>query len=322
MQPINLGIIGTGIAARDLHWPALRRMPEKFTIKAVCNHTEEKAKEFSRMVGGVPYVTDYRQLLEMPEIDAVDITLPIELNYEVVKAAMQAGKDLIVEKPLAASLPQAEELVELEKDFARVAMVAEQFRYRSRFQRIKTLLGEGRIGEPEAVFWNGFTRTDPTNKYAQTKWRLHHQYPGGFVTDGGVHNVAALREILGEITVIGAFTKSFNPSIGQMDSISLQFTTSSRVSGVLNLFFGATGYTENRLIILGKKGAITLENDRLTVSGDNQTAMTEEFPDDLGFREELEDFYQSVRTGRPVKSSFKEAYLDLKVILHALAMAE
>ena len=186
MQPINLGIIGTGIAARDLHWPALRRMPEKFTIKAVCNHTEEKAKEFSRMVGGVPYVTDYRQLLEMPEIDAVDITLPIELNYEVVKAAMQAGKDLIVEKPLAASLPQAEELVELEKDFARVAMVAEQFRYRSRFQRIKTLLGEGRIGEPEAVFWNGFTRTDPTNKYAQTKWRLHHQYPGGFVTDGGV----------------------------------------------------------------------------------------------------------------------------------------
>ncbi|KNY28711.1 Gfo/Idh/MocA family protein [Pseudobacteroides cellulosolvens] len=116
MKPVKLGILGCGIAAKDLHWPALKQMKEKFEIVTVCNHTEEKAKEFAQMVGNVPYLTDYKQILANPEIEAVSILLPIHLNHQVTKEALEAGKHVIVEKPIAANMKEAEDMLSFEKN--------------------------------------------------------------------------------------------------------------------------------------------------------------------------------------------------------------
>ena len=111
MNKIKLGIIGCGIATKELHWPALQKLKDKFEITMVCNHTEPKAKDFARIVGGVPYVLDYRELLQNSNVEAVDIILPIHLNYQVTKDALEAGKHVIVEKPIAANLEQAKEML-------------------------------------------------------------------------------------------------------------------------------------------------------------------------------------------------------------------
>lgn len=83
MRKVKLGIIGTGLAAKNLLLPALQKLKNKFEIVAVCNHTEKKAKEFSKLVGGVPVYNDYQELLKRDDVEAVDITLPIHLNYKV-----------------------------------------------------------------------------------------------------------------------------------------------------------------------------------------------------------------------------------------------
>jgi predicted dehydrogenase len=54
MAQVKLGIIGCGIAARTLHWPTLQKLRGEYAVSAVCSHTEEKAKEFAQMLGGVP----------------------------------------------------------------------------------------------------------------------------------------------------------------------------------------------------------------------------------------------------------------------------
>jgi predicted dehydrogenase len=321
MKPIKLGIIGCGIAAKDLHWPALKDLKDQFEIVVVCNHTEAKAQEFARMVGNVPYVLDYREVLAMPEVEAVDIILPIELNRQVVMEAAKAGKHIMVEKPLAANLVDAEYLVELEKGYIPVTMVAENFRFRSIFYQIKSAIATGKIGQPYTVFWNNFNCIDESNPYAKTQWRIHHQYPGGFVTDGGIHNIAALRDIFGDLTGIGSFTKSINSGIGQLDSFSFQFSTSHQVSGVLNLFFSANSYAEDRLIILGTEGCIIVENNTMTLKRNDRIEIIEKFDNDQGYTEEFIQFYQAIRSGQPVKSSFLEAYHDLKVIIDALSSA-
>jgi predicted dehydrogenase len=321
MKPVKLGIIGCGIAARDLHWPALKELPDQFEIVAVCNHTEPKAKEFSRMVGNVPYVLDYKKVLAMPEVEAVDIILPIELNCQVVTEVAKAGKHILVEKPLAANLREAENLVALEKGYNKVTMVAEHFRYRSIFRQIKSYIAAGEIGSPYAAFWNSFGFVDENNKYAQTKWRIQHQYPGGFVTDSGVHNIAALRDLFGDVTGIGSFTKTVNRAVGEVDSFSMQFTTPCQVSGVINIFFSVNGFSENRLMILGKEGSIIAEDNLLTLKRNHQIDITEKFEHDDGYQEEFQAFYQAIRSGQKVKSTFDEAYRDLKVIIDALNSA-
>jgi predicted dehydrogenase len=323
MKTVKLGIIGCGIAAQSLHWPALQKLCDKFEITVVCNHTEQKAKDFSKILGGVPYVLDYHDLLQRSDVEAVDIALPFNLNYQVTKDALFAGKHVIVEKPLAANLSEAKMMLELESKYSLVTMVAENFRYRPLFQKVENYLLEGKIGEPYAVFWNAFAFiTLENNKYAQTEWRRHPQYKGGFVTDGGIHYIAALRDVFGEINHGIAFTKMVNPELGDIDSMSFQFLTNKNIHGVLNLFYSSKGYEENTMLISGLQGSILIENNKLTLKSESRIVFKEEVKDDMGYKEEFEDFYTGIRLGKKVKSTFYEGYKDLQVIMVAINSAD
>ena len=319
MKPIKLGIIGCGIAAQSLHWPVLQKLKGKFEITAICNHTEKKAKDFSKILGGVPYVLDYHDLLQRSDVEAVDITLPIHLNYQVTKDVLQAGKHVIVEKPLAANLSEAKMMLDFEDKYSLVTMVAENFRYCPIFQRIRNYLQQGKIGDPYAVFWNRFIFIDlKNNKYAQTKWRINHQYRGGFVTDGGIHYIAALRDMFGEINHGIAFTKSVNPNIGEIDSMSFQFCTDKNIHGVLNTFYSSKGYKQDCILISGSEGSILIENNKLTLENERGIELEEVLEESKGYKEEFEDFYRGIGLGKKVRSSFYEGYKDLQVIMGAI----
>ena len=322
-RPIKLGIIGCGIAARKLHYPALKKLKDKFEITVVCNHTEPKARDFAQLVGGVPYVLDYHDLLKRDDVEAVDIILPIDLNYQVTKDALEAGKHVMVEKPLAANLDEADEMLTFPEKYDRVMMVAENFRYKPTFKRAKELIQQDKIGDVYSVFWNIFYHVRPdNNKYATTKWRINHRYPGGFITDGGVHNIAALRFLFGEIESGHAFIKSVNPQIGKLDTFSLQFRTVTGIDGVFNDFFSSNGFTENKMIILGKRGSMTIVNNEITINSDGSKPVKELIEDDGGYLGEFVDFYQAIRENKPVISTFDEAHRDLEIILRALEAAE
>ncbi len=321
-KPVKLGIIGCGIAARELHLPALQKLKDKFEITVVCNHTEPKAKSFAEMLGGVDYVLDYHDLLRRNDVEAVDIVLPIHLNYPATKDALNAGKHVIVEKPLAANLNQAKEMLEFEKKFSQVMMVAENFRYRQTFNHLKTRLDRQEIGQPYAAIWNVFYHVDTSNKYARTQWRIDHQYPGGFITDGGVHNIAALRFLFGELVSGNGFVKSVNPQIGELDTFSFQFKTIMNVNGVFNVFFSSNGYSEDRIIILGNNGSFIVENNTIILKRTGQADQQEQIEDDGGYFNEFAEFYEAIRNGKQVFSSFQQAYRDLEIILKALDAAE
>lgn len=322
MKPVKLGILGCGIAAKDLHWPALKQLKDKFEIVTVCNHTAEKAKEFAQMAGNVPYVTDYKEVLSNPEIEAVNILLPIHLNYEVTKEALDAGKHVIVEKPIAANMKEAEEMLGFEQKYKTIMMVAENFRYDPLNIRIKELLDSGSIGKPYSAFWDCFDLLETSNKYAKTQWRIKHQYPGGFITDGGVHNMAVFRDLFGEIDSGKAITKSINPELGEIDSMSFLFNTSQKVSCVFNYYFSSMGYQERKLKILGTQGTMVVEGKNITIKKVNSSDYVETVQSEGGYKEEFENFYGAIRNGEKVKSTFLEAYKDLKALLDALEAAE
>ncbi|MCF8240360.1 MAG: Gfo/Idh/MocA family oxidoreductase [Melioribacteraceae bacterium] len=323
MKKINLGIIGTGIAARNLHLPALQKLKSKFNIKAVCNHTEKKAKEFSHIAGEVPYTLDYKDILADPSIDAVDIILPLDLNYKVTRDALKAGKHVIVEKPLAANMKEANLMLDLKEKYKdSIVMVAENFRYRKVFEKAKKHIENGLIGSPYSVIWNVFYFITADNEYAKTKWRKNHKYPGGFLTDAGVHNIAAIRYLLGDINSCFAFTKSINKKIGSHDTMSVQFDMNNNISGLYNLYFSVNGNWNDQLLIFGEKGTIEILMNKLIVKRDGKKDKVEEWNDDHGYYAELLNFYNAIRNGETIVSSVEEAYKDLKVVLGALRSAE
>lgn len=322
MRKVKLGIIGTGLAAKNLHLPALQKLKNKFEIVAVCNHTEKKAKQFSKMVGDVPYHLDYKELLKRDDVEAVDIALPIDLNYKAAKDSIKAGKHVFLEKPLAGNMREAKLLLDMDKKSKTVNMVAENFRYRKVFLKVKDLIEKGKIGRPYAVNWNLYYNVTSERDYGATKWRQKHQYPGGFMLDAGVHNIAAIRMILGDFKFGNALTTSINKKIGKIDTMAFQFQLKNGIIGLYNLYFSVNGHWEDKFLIFGDKGSIEINTNILTLKQEGKKDKTEDLTDGHGYDAEFNDFYNAIVKGTKVDYSFKEAYRDMEIVLGALKSAE
>lgn len=321
MRKIKLGIIGTGLAAKELHLPALLKLKNKLQISKVCNHTEEKAKLFAKLAGNVPFTTDYCEILNDPEIEAVDILLPIDLNYKITKESLEAGKHVIVEKPLAANLHEAKKMLKFPAEYKKVMMVAENFRYRKNFTFAKRLISKNTIGKVYSIKYDVFHNVNENSKYAKTQWRKNHKYRGGFLTDGGVHYIAGIRHLIGEIKSGVATTYSVNNKIGELDTLSLQFKAEKNIFGTFNMHYSAKGFWEDRVVILGDAGAIEIDQDKVIVRKEGKTPKEYDCSDDHGFYNELNNFYNAITKGEKIIGTFEEAYKDLNIVLSSLKSA-
>ena len=336
-RPVQLGIIGSGLAVKQLHWPALKKLPGKFQIVTTCDANPVAAQEVARMAAqdldspNCRWTTDYKEVLANEAVEAVLLSLPIHLNAQFMLDAARAGKHIICEKPLAASLPQAQELVNTLRSFDHLVIeIAENFHYRQDFKKAREWIEAGRIGEPfllemQSRFW-----TDTGKGFGSTPWRWDNQYRGGIFADGGVHHAAALRELGGEVEQVQAFAKSVHPIMGGYDTILLNLRFRSGMLGSL-LFAGATkasqgGYVQ--IVVHGTKGSLHLEKEGTVILKENDDQGSHQVEEytmadyDNGYRGEFENFYEAIRQGAPVVATLDQALHDWEIIMYALDSAE
>ncbi|MFW6363595.1 MAG: Gfo/Idh/MocA family protein [Spirochaeta sp.] len=330
---LGIGIIGCGLAANDLHYPALDALKHRIRVRAVCNRSPRKAEDFaarlSKLYGEeVPWFQDFHELLKRDDVEAVSVILPVELNLPVTRAAVSAGKHVLIEKPIALSVTEAREMVALEATHPElVMMVAENFRYRPVYRELAAMLDRGDIGRPFFVEWNFLQDMRPeTNQYAQTKWRIEHKFAGGFVTDGGVHWAAALRDVFGELKVTASSVDQVNPGIGRMDTMMLQFHSSGKgnipaIPGQLKIGFSVQGLSDFSMRVFGSRGSLIVDGDQINLyrsDAETNPVNTFSYPDGEGYLEEYEDFYQAVINQSSPVSSFIQAQRDLEFIMQGI----
>ncbi len=143
------GIIGCGGIAHQKHFPALQKMADRIELVAFCDliveRAEASAKEF-----GVPdarVYTDYHDLLEEQEIDVVYVLTPNVAHCEISVAALEAGKNVMCEKPMAATVQDAQRMMDAWKKSGKLFTIGYQNRYRPDSQTLKRLCEEGELGE-------------------------------------------------------------------------------------------------------------------------------------------------------------------------------
>ena len=117
MKKLNIGLVGYGFMGRA-HSNAFLTVSQFFdlkyqpVLKAVAARDPEKVKHFAHKWGYKSYYTDWRQLVEDPQIDIVDIASPNDTHAEIAVAAARAGKMILCDKPLARNLSEAQQMVE------------------------------------------------------------------------------------------------------------------------------------------------------------------------------------------------------------------
>jgi UDP-N-acetylglucosamine 3-dehydrogenase len=140
---LKIAVAGLGSMGRQ-HVRVLSEMPEVQIVAAVDVSTEARARVEQNL--SVPMLSDWRQLLDT-EADAAVVALPTPDHYEVAKELLAAGKHVLVEKPIAVTSEQAEELVEEAQRADRVFMVGHVERFNPAVRALRTLLAEGSLGD-------------------------------------------------------------------------------------------------------------------------------------------------------------------------------
>ncbi len=317
MEPLRIGLIGAGIFAREAHTPAWLKQ-EHARIAAVWSRTPEHAAALAQSIPGAQAEPELDALLARDDIDAVDIVLPIDAQPEIVLRALDAGKHLLSEKPIAEESATARRLIERWKSSDRVWMVAENWRYESAYVQAAQRVRDGAIGDPITATWTLHTGMSPENKYYNTPWRRTGRIPGGFVLDSGVHQVAALRLILGEIESVAAHVRQVRADLPPADTLSATLRFANGALGVYLTSFAAAAGWEQPLQIVGTRGSLRIDHGWIEQSRDGKTERVALGPRD-GVLQEIAAFVAAVRDGAPHRNTPEEALRDLAVIEAMLA---
>lgn len=264
---IRVGIVGCGGIAQSQHIPGYLRT-ENVEIAALCDVNESLLATVGEQLGITQLLTDYRTLVSLPELDAIDICTAPDSHFPIAQAALEAGKHLFCEKPLALSYPHARQLYETAQAAGVITGIGFVHRVTPAARLAHQLVSSGALGEiysAMAIFSAG-----GANYAAQPmRWRNQKSVAGsGALFDLGSHMIDMVRWWLGqEFTSVTAQTRIVVPQRrwpnGEMATVDTDDTSTMLANfegGTMATFvnsFAATGRGfDQRVELYGSNGAL------------------------------------------------------------------
>lgn len=321
MTPLRIALLGAGTFVRDAHLPALQQLRDQFEIVAVFSRTRQTAEALAARIDPRPDVyTSMGDVLAREDVDAVDIVLPIEQLAAAVDMALAAGKHIISEKPITPTVEEGKKLLSVYSHHqSQVWMVAENWRYEAAFIRAAEVLPD--IGRPLLCHWALHLGVLPGAKYYITEWRRSGTFPGGFLMDGGVHHVAAMRLVVGEIGHVSALTAQMRPDLPPADTLTASLQFDSGLIGSYSVTYANIAPVPSHLTVVGENGALQVNRDFLQVSVNGQSRQDSLAPSQ-GVTDELAAFARAVTEGKAHRNSPQQALQDVAVVEAMLRSAE
>lgn len=187
-EPVRLGLIGLGQITTFRHLPALAKLAQ-YKIIAAAEIDSERAQRVAAQYAIPRVVSDARVLLEMSDVEAVAICTPPATHHALLRAALDAGKYVLVEKPLTLDVGEADTLEQVARADTHV-LVGFNLRHHSEIQRARAWLRAGRIGNLRAVHTTLTNVREPTD---DAGWRRDLAQGGDMLFEMGAHHFDILR---------------------------------------------------------------------------------------------------------------------------------
>lgn len=292
-EPIKLGVIGAGWFASRRHLPDAVASPD-VTVQALCRRDRESLRVMAEHFGVAQTFTDYRDMLDSADLDAVLIATPHALHYEHAKAALERGLHVLLEKPMTVRSDHARELVALAEGKGLVLIVSLNPPYWKHIQFLRDLIREGKLGEVEGIDsqWTGnaeglFARAPlPDQLPGVVRPTLYRADPelngGGYFIDGGSHQVS---EVLWTTrlaaTEVAALMDELPSDARALVSVRLENGALATIAGVNNSRLPGKRV---RLTVFGSEGTAAVEGLPFRVTftprgGEPTTIAEDELPD-------------------------------------------
>ena len=334
MSTLKVGVIGCGSIAKFRHLPEYEANKD-VEIVAVCDIIEERVKEFAEEYNAKGY-TNYEELLADDSIDVISVCLPNYLHAPVSIAASNAGKHVLVEKPMATSREEAEAMIEAAKTSGKKLMIGHNQRFVSSHEKAKEIIASGEIGKIYS-FRTAFGHPGPEgwSVDGRDSWFFNKEEAFiGAMGDLGVHKSDLIRYILGEeFTEVAAIVEGNAKTDSDVDDNAVCLLRSeSGIIGTLTASWAYNSSEDNSTVIYGEKATLRLEDDpdySLIASYTNGQTVKYELgqiqSNDAGGQTTshvIDHFIESIQADRDPLITGEEGLKSLNIILAALESSE
>lgn len=212
-HPLRLGVVGAnpsvGWASRS-HLPAVLALPE-YELVAVCTTKRESAQAAAQKYGARRFYWSYRDLVADPDVDVVDVCVRVPYHFEIVMAALEAGKHVYCEWPLAATLPQAVKMAELSASKGLHTMVGLQARGAPSIGYLRQLIGEGWIGRVHAATLTQLSSGLFQERAPESAWRAERANGAHTLSISAGHAIDAFCWCLGPLVEVAGIVDTLAP---------------------------------------------------------------------------------------------------------------
>ncbi|NOY82283.1 MAG: Gfo/Idh/MocA family oxidoreductase [Kiritimatiellaeota bacterium] len=247
---IRIGIVGCGRIAERNHIPGYLGQ-EGCVITALCDvrtdRMEERITQFPELKGAACFEKD-ADLFASGLVDAVSVCTPNDCHHPQTLAACQAGLHVHCEKPMAATLEHATEMIEAARKAGVVLQINQSFRFNAQYRTVVELVKEGAIGTPFHVRCIRAGNGTPNKGWSPgADWFVQKKHNGGLLLDIGIHMADLLRMIMGDAEKVAGLVDTRLPDIDVPDNVRALFRFRNGGTGVLELSWtlpGGAGFLE------------------------------------------------------------------------------
>jgi len=318
MSKIRIGVVGPGLIWARSHKPELDRLREHVVVTAFSASSEKTRRQVEQSHPGVPFYPDYHELVASPEVDWVLVLTPIALNAPVATAALQAGKDVFLEKPMARTAAEGEGLVRLANETRRRLYVLEQAVYPGYLDTVEEIIRSGEIGEVLMydVVAHEFFDATPAHSvggYGATDWRIHPDFPLGPLFDGGHHPIARISRLFGRPAAVHASGRQTRSTYGEFDHVLVLFTYDG---GIRGSFSHSTVLSERRnyFHIRGTRGILSIEKTQIVIDHNDGDRRTIDLPQETAHEAMWRALVGAIAEGRDPYYTKERAFQDLSIL--------
>ncbi len=333
---IKIGLIGAGTISKR-HLSSYAKNPYAQVV-AIADLNEALAKERAEEFGIERYYTDYKKILDDPQIDAVSIVTPTFTHSNLAIEAMQAGKHVLCEKPPARTVAETERAVRVSKETGKLLMYAFVCRFMPQTAFLKDYVDDGKLGPIYHADVLRLLRYSVLHGWFTDKERSG----GGILIDGAIHQIDQVMYLMGypKVKEVLGFTTTVNNDLaGKIKGTRATYVSSdvnryernveSMVSGYVTLDNGAVitikagnlcySVTEGvSLELTGESGGAKLEGSELTLLTNINGYMAETKPtvgtEPIAFEEQIDHFVDCCTNGTPCICKGEQAIELMKII--------
>lgn len=315
-DPLRIGLVGTG-AISTQHLEAIEALPST-RLTAVASASSERARATGE-AHGVPWTTDLGELLARDDVDAVAICSPSGLHPAQALAALRAGKHVLIEKPIALTVADADAVIAEARARGLVAAMVSQRRFEPAVRALKSAVDAGALGRVALVIGEGLYFR-PQSYYDSAAWRGTTGLDGGVLMNQAIHTVDLMRWVGGPAVAVTGQVATLGHAMEAEDTAVMSVRFASGALGSMSATTCASPEQPVELRVYGDRGHVRLTGASVAewdVPGVEAPPERDDAADDprhedaaspvtrtwgtsaAGYLRQYADLVDAVRTGRP-----------------------